>query len=193
MLLDSCRSEGLLIPSVDVIVSSASAPLLPMVTLLVITIVISVSPVLILVIIVASPIATVIKVVVVESLLLMLVAVVLIVLLLIMLQMVLKTLLELLLISQHRRIAKLLLLLLLHLGWLLLTLLLLLHLMLLGLSISHAWVVEVMHGRVDVTHMAPIHGHGLRLLLLMNGRPLTSKHHLGFDISECLHARDCGR
>merc|ERR1711971_561820 len=103
----------------------------------------------------------------------------------------LKTLLELLLNSQHRRIAELLLLLLLllHLGRLLLTLLLLLHLMLLGLSISHAGVVEVMHGGVDVTHVTPVHGHSLRLLLLMYRRPLTSKHHLGLDISECLHAR----
>merc|ERR1719445_670375 len=101
----------------------------------------------------------------------------------------LKTLLELLLICQNRRIAELLLLLL-HLGWLLLTLLLLLHLMLLGLSVPHAGVVEVMHGGVDVTHVTPVHGHGLRLLLMYR-RPLTSKHHLGLNISECLHPRDC--
>jgi len=146
-------------------------------------------------IIVASSVATVMKIVVVESLmlLLLLVAVVLIVVLVV-LQMMLKTLLQLLLICQPRRITELLLLLLLwlHLGRLLL-LLLLMHLMLLGLSVSHAGVVEVMHGRVDVTHVASIHGHGLRLLLIVHRWPLTSKHHLSLDIGQSLHARHCGR
>ena len=193
LLLDCGCSEGLLVPPVDVIVSSAPASLLPVVTLLVITIVVSVSPVLVLMIIVASSVATVMKIVVVESLmlLLLLVAVVLIVVLVV-LQMMLKTLLQLLLICQPRRITELLLLLWLHLGRLLL-LLLLMHLMLLGLSVSHAGVVEVMHGRVDVTHMASIHGHGLRLLLVVHRRPLASKHHLSLDISQSLHARHCGR
>jgi len=188
LLLDSSRPKGLFIPPVDVIVSSAS--LLSVV--LVITIVVSVSPVLVLVIIVASPVS--IEVVVVESLLLMLllVAMVLIVLLLVMLQMMLKTLLQLLLIGQARRISELLLMLLLHLGRLLLTLLLL-HLMLLALSVSHAGVVEVMHGGVDVSHVTSIHGHGLWLLLLMHRRPRTSKHHLGLYVSETLHPRDGGR
>ena len=166
-----------------------------MVTLLVITIVVSVSPVLVLMIIVASSVATVMKIVVVESLmlLLLLVAVVLIVVLVV-LQMMLKTLLQLLLICQPRRITELLLLLLLwlHLGRLLL-LLLLMHLMLLGLSVSHAGVVEVMHGRVDVAHVASIHGHSLRLLLVVHRRPLASKHHLSLDISQSLHAWHCGR
>jgi len=192
LLLYSGCSEGLLIPPVDVVVSSAS--LLPVI--LMITIVVSISPVLVLVIIVASPVTAIIEVVVVESLLLMLllVAVVLIVLLLVMLKMVLKTLLQLLLIGQARRIAELLLLLL-HLGRVLLTLmlLLLLHLMLLGLSVSHAGVVEVMHGGVDVTHVTSVHGHGLGLLLLMHRRPRTSKHHLSLNVSERLHPWDGGR
>ena len=99
LLLDCGCSEGLLVPPVDVIVSSAPASLLPVVTFLVIPVVVSVSPVLVLMIIVASSVATVMKVVVVESLmlLLLLVTVVLIVVLVV-LQMMLKTLLQLLLI-----------------------------------------------------------------------------------------------
>ena len=77
----------------------------------------------------------------------------------------------------------------LHLG----RLLLLMHLMLLGLSVSHAGVIQVMHGRVDVAHMASVHGHGLRLLLVVHRRPLSSKHHLSLDIGQSLHARHCGR
>lgn len=197
LLLDCGRPECLLVPPVDVIVSSTPASLLPVVTILVVTIVVSVSPVLVLVIIVASSVATVMEIVVVESLLLLLIAVVLIVVLVV-LQVMLKTLLKLLLICQTRRITELLLLLLLmHLSRLLLLLLLtllllLVYLLLLSLlSVSHAGVVEVVHGRVDVTHVTPIHGHGLRLV--MHRRPRSSKHHLSLEISQRLHARHCGR
>merc|ERR1719232_1463530 len=109
----------------------------------------------------------------------------------------LKTLLQLLLICQTRRITELLLLMLLlmHLSSLLLLLtllLLLVYLLLLSLlSVSHAGVVEVMHGRVDVTHVTPVHGHSLRLV--MHRRPRSSKHHLSLEISQRLHARHCGR
>ena len=171
--------------------------MLPVVTILVVTIVVSVSPVLVLVIIVASSVATVMEIVVVESLLLLLIAVVLIVVLVV-LQVMLKTLLQLLLICQTRRITELLLLLLLlmHLSRLLLLLLtlllLLVYLLLLSLlSVSHTGVVEVMHGRVDVTHVTPVHGHSLGLV--MHRRPRSSKHHLSLEISQCLHARHCGR
>lgn len=168
--------------------------MLPVVTILVVTIVVSVSPVLVLVIIVASSVATVMEIVVVESLLLLLIAVVLIVVLVV-LQVMLKTLLQLLLICQTRRITELLLLLLLmHLSRLLLLtlLLLLVYLLLLSLlSVSHAGVVEVMHGRVDVTHVTPVHGHSLGLV--MHRRPRSSKHHLSLEISQRLHARHCGR
>ena len=77
----------------------------------------------------------------------------------------------------------------LHLG----RLLLLMHLMLLGLSVSHARVVEVVHGWVNVAHMASVHSHGLRLLLVVHRGPLASKHHLSLDIGQSLHARHCGR
>merc|ERR1719232_1088715 len=109
----------------------------------------------------------------------------------------LKTLLQLLLICQTRRITELLLLLLLmHLSRLLLLLLtlllLLVYLLLLSLlSVSHTGVVQVMPGRVDVTHVTPVHGHSLGLV--MHRRPRSSKHHLSLEVSQCLHARHCGR
>jgi len=197
LLLDCGRPECLLVPPVDVIVSSAPASLLPVLTLLVVTIIISVPSVLVLVIIIASSVATVVKVIVVESLMLLLLVAVILVVVLVVLQVMLKTLLQLLLIRQTWRVPELLLLLL-HLGrrllmLLLLLLLLLMNLMLLSLPVPHAGVVEVVHGRVDVAHVTPVHGHGLRLLLGVHRRPRTSKHHFGLNISECLHARNCRR
>ena len=72
-------------------------------------------------------------------------------------------------------------------------LLLMMHLMLLSLSVSHAGVIEVMHGRVDVAYMASsLHGHGLGLLV-MHRWPRAPKHHLSLNVSQCLHAWDSGR
>ena len=67
--------------------------------------------------------------------------------------------------------------------------------LLLSLSVSHAWVVEVVEGRVDVTHMATsLHHHGwLLLLLLVLCWPGGSIHHLILNFRQCLHARDSGR
>ena len=75
---------------------------------------------------------------------------------------------------------------------LLLVLLLVGPLVLLSLAVSHAGIVEVVHGGVDVAHVAsPLHHHGPGPRTRARGR--TSVHHLGFDISQGLHAGHRGR
>ena len=76
----------------------------------------------------------------------------------------------------------------------LLLLLLLLSLLLLGrrgllLSVSHARVVEVVEGGVDVTHMASSLHH---LRLGRTPGPGLAEHHLGLDVGQSLHPGDRG-
>ena len=97
--------------------------------------------------------------------------------------------LELLLVGEARRVSELLVLVE---GRRLL--LLLLSLLLLGrrgllLPVSHARVVEVVEGGVDVTHMASSLHH---LRLGRTPRPGLAEHHLGLDVGQSLHPGDRG-
>ena len=151
-------------------------------------------------IIVASSVASVTVVVVVHSMLLVVLVRMdlLLTVVVFMFQLLLETLLQLLLVCEARGISELLLLhllslmLLLLLVLLLLVLLLVCPLVLLSLTVSHAGVVEVVHGGVDVAHVAaPLHHHGPGPRTRARGR--ASVHHLGLDISQGLHAGHRGR
>ena len=153
-------------------------------------------------IIVASSVASVTVVVVVHSMLLVVLVRMdlLLTVVVFMFQLLLETLLQLLLVCEARGISELLLLLLHLLSLMLLLLLLLLllvlllvcPLVLLSLAVSHAGIVEVVHGGVDVAHVAsPLHHHGPGPRTRARGR--TSVHHLGLDISQGLHAGHRGR
>ena len=153
-------------------------------------------------IIVASSVASVTVVVVVHSMLLVVLVRMdlLLTVVVFMFQLLLETLLQLLLVCEARGISELLLLLLHLLSLMLLLLLLVLvrvlllvcPLVLLSLTVSHAGIVEVVHGGVDVAHVAsPLHHHGPGPRTRARGR--ASVHHLGLDISQGLHAGHRGR
>lgn len=173
MISDGSSSECFLISPVDIIVTLSS--LMLMLVVVKVSLMKLIPSVVVIVTIVISP--TLVGVVVSPMLVLLPVELLLIVgSLLLLLR-------EMLLIVHDRRLPVLLLLS----RWLVSSLLV-------GLSVSHAWVVEVVKGRVDVAHMTPsLHHHGwLLMLLLLLLWPGWSIHHLILNVSQCLHARHCG-